>query len=93
MVRDDKKEDPHPVVMLNLVLNSIQYRFSIWLIFFLPLADTPFIPAPAYRRQAQGGVFRCDLNNFTPLRNFSYPNKPNFFPSLVKKRKKGYNEK
>ena len=30
--------------MLNLVLNLIQYRFSIWLRFFLPLADTPFIP-------------------------------------------------
>jgi hypothetical protein len=29
---------------------------------FPPLPDTPFIPVPAYRRQAQDGVFRCDLN-------------------------------
>jgi hypothetical protein len=41
-------------------IDGDQARFSIWL-FFLPLADTPFIPVPAYP-QAQEGVFRCDLN-------------------------------
>ena len=49
-VRDDEKRD-YPIVMLNPVLNLIRYRFSIRFSSFLPLADTPSIPVPAYRRQ------------------------------------------
>ena len=53
-VRDDKRPEPNHYVVLNL--------FQHLVCFFLLSAHTPFIPVPAYRRQAQDGVFRCDLN-------------------------------
>jgi len=52
-----KEEGQSPVVM-NLVLNLIQYRFSIWFSFFLPSADTSFIPVPAYRQAGTGRGFQ-----------------------------------
>ncbi|MDP2970300.1 MAG: hypothetical protein Q8P64_13995, partial [Deltaproteobacteria bacterium] len=51
-----KRPEPNPLVMLNLFQHLVG--------FFLLSADASFIPAPAYRRQAQKGVFRCDFNKF-----------------------------
>jgi hypothetical protein len=39
-----KRAETNSHVMLNLVLNSIQYWFSIWFAFFLLSANAPFIP-------------------------------------------------
>ncbi len=37
------------------MLNLFQHLKSS----FIPLGEAPSIPIPAYRRQAQEGVFRC----------------------------------
>ncbi len=49
-VRDDKTQEENPVVMLNLFQHLIEA--------FLPLADTPFIPVPAYRQAGTGRGFQ-----------------------------------
>jgi hypothetical protein len=49
-VRDDKTQEENPVVMLNLFQHPIKA--------FLPLADTSFIPVPAYRQAGTGRGFQ-----------------------------------
>jgi hypothetical protein len=76
-----KHENQSPVVMLNLGLMEIRLdsvSFQHLISFFLPSADTPFIPVPAYRQAGTGRGFQVRLLiNFddNPIRcHFIHPN-------------------
>jgi len=49
-VRDDKTQEENPVVMLEPCAELDSVLFQHLIKAFLPLADTSFIPIPAYRQ-------------------------------------------
>jgi hypothetical protein len=53
-----KRPEPNRDVMLEPWTDEDQACFSIWFVFFLPSADAPFIPVPAYRQAGTGLGFQ-----------------------------------
>jgi len=57
-VRDDRKTRTEPL-RHEPWTDKDQTRFSIWFAFFLPSADAPFIPVPAYYSWGEESRFGC----------------------------------